>query len=235
MGRSELAVPSIATQAPSDLTDANLKKLSGRTCCFARWTRLRRSRRSSSRDGRRMREIVERLVSLQTGRRLMRDQPRPHGVDRDARASHVHARRSLRSASCSSRPTRSSRSGDPRATSLLVAAAIAVAAATVLVSAGAAVVSPGVRTTPLATPAATSPTTPASTTPSLVVTGVPLAGPSDTTGGEEMRRDARRRGQLACCERLTSPACARSPLAVVQGVGHGHDPRAPGHYSFDTG
>lgn len=73
MGRSELLVPSIATQAPSDLTDAGLKNLFGQYLLF------RAMDESEAVAGLKLagldvdEEIVTKLVELPMGHALMRD------------------------------------------------------------------------------------------------------------------------------------------------------------------
>ena len=73
MGRSELAVPSIATQAPSDLTDANLKNLFGAYVLFRAMDEAEAIAALKLAGLPTDEEIVNTLVRLETGQALMRD------------------------------------------------------------------------------------------------------------------------------------------------------------------
>ncbi|MDQ8046600.1 MAG: ATP-binding protein, partial [Patulibacter sp.] len=73
MGRSELLVPSIATQAPSDLTDANLKNLFGAYVLFRAMSEEEAIAGLTLAGLPTDEEIVNKLVHLETGQALMRD------------------------------------------------------------------------------------------------------------------------------------------------------------------
>ena len=73
MGRSELLVPSIATQAPSDLTDANLKNLFGAYVLFRAMSPEEAVAGLTLAGLPTDEEIVNRMLKLEPGQALMRD------------------------------------------------------------------------------------------------------------------------------------------------------------------
>lgn len=92
MGRSELLVPSIATQAPSDLTDANLKNLFGAYLLFRAMDRGEAEAGLILAGLQPDDEIIERLVNLPTGQALMRDhRGRTEWIDVLAPAGYLDA------------------------------------------------------------------------------------------------------------------------------------------------